>query len=100
MIPHIINQDNLEKTVLSYSENYLIKHPIPEGLNIYDISKALGEEFLKTNQESFILRVSSCYGPNCSLRRTVGRLIFSRFLGYFRMDKQEKRDYIFSSDLS
>lgn len=100
LIPHIISQDNLEKIILPYSENFLIKHPIPKGLNIYDVSKALGEEFLKTNQESFILRVSSCYGPNCSLRRTVGRLIFTRFLGNSRVEKQEKRDYIFNSDLS
>lgn len=45
------------------------------------------------------MRVSSCYGSECSPRRTIGRLIFARLSGTSISEKEETRDYVFAEDL-
>lgn len=99
-IKSILKNKEIETALLRLSSTVLQEYPLPSGVNIYDASKILGELFLKDNRQSIILRVSSCYGPGCSLRRTVGRLILARFLGNTRSEKQETRDYIFCDDLN
>lgn len=99
-IRSILKNNEIETALLRLSNEILQEYPLPDRVNIYDASKILGEFFLKDNQPSIILRVSSCFGPGCSLRRTVGRLTLARFLGNTKFEKQETRDYIFCNDLS
>ncbi len=91
---------DLEGELLAFTKRFLSNHLIPSPVNIYDLSKVLGEEMLKRSNNSIILRVSSCYGPGCSIRRTVGRLIFSRLLGQTITENEEVRDFIYIQDLS
>lgn len=90
--------EDLEEVLLSQCKQFMKKAPIPEESNIYELSKAVGEEFLKTYNKSIILRVSSVYGPGCFARRTIGRLILSRFLGETAVEKEEIRDYVYTQD--
>ena len=96
---HNFDEDeDLEEILLSQCKQFMKKAPIPDGSNIYELSKAVGEEFLKTYNKSIILRVSSVYGPGCFARRTIGRLILSRFLGETAVEKEEIRDYVYTQD--
>ncbi|MGR3174414.1 MAG: NmrA family NAD(P)-binding protein [Candidatus Scalindua sp.] len=91
---------SFEEIALSFTRRFCIKYHMPYDVNIYELSNALGEEFLKQNTRSIILRISSCYGPGCSTRRTVGRLIYSRIIGEKKMEHEEFRDYIFTKDMN
>lgn len=99
-IRSILDNNDIERVLLRLSSVILQEYPLPDRVNIYDASKILGELLLKDNRQSIILRVSSCYGPGCSLRRTIGRLTLARFLGNTRSEKQETRDYVFCDDLN
>lgn len=99
-INNLLEKDQFESTLLAFIRNFLHKNPIPKNVNIYELSKALGEAFLKIEQAHIILRISSCYGPGCSMRRTVGRFIFFRLLGKDIVEKKEIRDYIYINDLN
>lgn len=91
---------DFENDALVFTKKFLSNQSIPSKINIYELSKALGEEMLKRANDSIILRISSCYGPGCSVRRTVGRLIFSRFSGQMATEKEEVRDFIYIQDLN
>ena len=91
---------DFEDDALAFTKNFLSSHPIPSDINIYELSKALGEAMLRRNNNSIILRISSCYCPKCSVRRTVGRLIFSRFSGQGAVEKEEVRDFVYVQDLN
>lgn len=77
---------------------YLDKNPIPENMNIYEISKFLGENL--SGDRVQIFRTSSVYGPLSSTRRTIGRMIFSEIVGQERREREEIRDYIYNTDLN
>lgn len=91
---------DFEAGALAFAKNFLSDYPIPSDVNIYELSKALGEAMLRQSNNSIILRVSSCYGPRCSARRTIGRLIFSRLLGQEAVEKEEIRDFLYIHDLN
>ncbi|MEK7516944.1 MAG: hypothetical protein AAB583_00170 [Patescibacteria group bacterium] len=91
---------NLEDDILAFTKKFLLNHPVPSDTNIYELSKALGEAMLQQSNNSIILSISSCYGPGCSIRRTVGRLIFSRLLGQEATEKEEVRDFLYIEDLN
>ena len=92
-------KDNFHEIALDFTKKLISRNPIPADVNIYDLSKALGEEFLKQTR-AIILRVSSCYGPGCSTRRTIGRLIFSRMLEETKTEDVDIRDYIYIKDIN
>jgi len=95
------DEPGLEKVFLSRVRALLKTYPVPSGKNIYDLSKALGEKLLSLlPSSSLILRISSCYGPNCSQRKTIGRLIVSRFLNISISEKEEIRDYLYIEDMN
>ena len=91
---------NFENDALAFTKKFLLNHPLPSDINIYELSKALGETMLGQSDNSIILRISSYYGPRCSTRRTVGRLIFSRLLGQEAVEKEEVRDFLYVQDLN
>ena len=91
---------NFENDALAFTKKFLLNHPLPSNINIYELSKALGETMLGQSDNSIILRISSCYGPGCSTRKTVGRLIFSRLLGQEAVEKEEVRDFLYVQDLN
>lgn len=90
---------NFEVCSLAFIRKLVSANKTPSGVNIYELSKALGEKATYCNVNSIILRISSCYGPGCSPRRTVGRLIFAKLLGVSISEKEETRDYVFAKDL-
>lgn len=94
------NKDYLESGSLALIKDFISTNGIPLNINIYELSKAIGEKILQRSKNSIILRVSSCYGPGCSPRRTIGRLIFNRLSGSSIIEKDEVRDYIFAEDLN
>lgn len=93
-------ETNFEDAALVFARKFLLNHPIPSNINIYELSKALGETMLRQSNNSIILRISSCYGLGCSTRRTVGRLIFSRLFGQEATEKEEIRDFLYIQDLN
>lgn len=97
-ISELINKENYKYEFLLKKCNiFFHKHKLPQGINIYEATKLLGEKIMNNN--GIILRVSSVYGPHCSNRRTVGRMIFHRIIGQEHNEKEEIRDYIFNKDL-
>lgn len=94
------SEKNFENSSLSLIKNFIYTNGIPLNVNIYELSKALGEKILQRNNNSIILRVSSCYGPGYSPRRTMGRLIFSRLSGALITEQEEIRDYIYVDDIN
>ncbi|MCX6706348.1 MAG: hypothetical protein NTV24_04605, partial [Candidatus Woesebacteria bacterium] len=89
-----------EKEALKFIDEYLIKNPIPAGFNIYELSKLVGEKILSKDINSIVLRISSCYGPGYSTRRTIGRLTLARLMGQKIIERDEVRDYIYTDDLN
>lgn len=98
---YIDNTDSVSETEsLKFIISVLKLNPIPKGFNIYELSKYIGEKLLTGNKNIFILRISGCYGPGCSMRRTIGRLLLARIIGQKIIEKEETRDYIFINDLN
>lgn len=93
-----INENHAENIILEFLSQYLNKNVIPPSVNIYELSKAVGEHFLLNCDNTTILRISSCYGPGCFARRTVGRLILTRLLGGTIFEKEELRDFVYIED--
>lgn len=91
---------DFENTSYLFIKRFIKSNPVPDGINIYDLSKEVAEKLMSQDNHSVILRVSSCYGPGCSARRTIGRLIFSRIAGLAQNEMEEIRDYVFIEDMA
>lgn len=89
-----------ESEALFFLSGLLKKNPVPFGFNIYELSKYVGERMLMYDKTSVILRVSGCYGPGCSTRRTIGRLVLAKITGQKIKERDEIRDYIYIDDLN
>jgi nucleoside-diphosphate-sugar epimerase len=98
--PIFLQDDNFESTIIDKLSQFLVENPIPRSVNVYELSKALGENLVSRYKNTIILRISSCYGPGCSLRRSVGRMIYSALNNESSAERQEIRDYMYIDDFT
>ncbi|MCM8780818.1 MAG: UTP--glucose-1-phosphate uridylyltransferase, partial [Candidatus Omnitrophica bacterium] len=92
------SNDKCRSQILKISQELLPK--LPQGVNIYDISKLLGEKFARDLLNTTIARISNAYGPEYVGNRLIRRIITSRMSGIDIEVANETRDYIYSSDLN
>ncbi len=95
---NLLEENFFENKALQIIQKFLKKNPLPLKSNVYELSKAVGETLVARHPSTKILRISSCYGPTCSTRRTIGRLALSAFLHQSRSESAETRDYLYIDD--
>lgn len=96
----IISCDYTKTAVIEFCNKMLRKYPLPPGINIYELSKLVGERFVKRLTNYTILRISSVYGPGCWPRGKIQRVIYSLLHGSTIFEADDYRDYIFIDDLN
>ncbi len=73
---------------------------IPQDVNIYDVTKLLGEMFVADLPNHVIARVSNAYGPDYQNPRLINRLINAIVDGRSVTEANETRDFIYQDDLN
>jgi 3-dehydroquinate synthetase/nucleoside-diphosphate-sugar epimerase/predicted NBD/HSP70 family sugar kinase/MoaA/NifB/PqqE/SkfB family radical SAM enzyme/adenine/guanine phosphoribosyltransferase-like PRPP-binding protein len=96
----LLTDEEIKEALISFSASMLEQYPLPKGVNIYDISKLLGEKFLESLPNVVCVRISNVYGPGCHSGRIMQRIIEGRFTGRQIIEEQEERDYIYIHDLT
>ncbi|KAF3911017.1 hypothetical protein AA313_de0202557 [Arthrobotrys entomopaga] len=77
----------------------LDSHPLPASVNVYEMSKLLGEFFVSQLPRYSLMRISSAYGPAYT-RGFVSRAIYPNKTGAGNVQTAEKRDFIYADDLN
>ncbi|KAK3987635.1 hypothetical protein QBC44DRAFT_294886 [Cladorrhinum sp. PSN332] len=78
---------------------FLSSHPPPDGVNIYELSKLLGEYFVSQLPRYSLVRISSVYGPGFT-RGFISRAIGFRKANGKNVETAGKRYFIYNGDLN
>ena len=71
-----------------------------DGINVYALTKYLGEAIVQTLPNAVILRVTSAYGPDYNNARLIPRLMVARLSGRGMAYAEETRDFVYSADIN
>ena len=100
---YFARQDELEAehdislALEQFAAHFIASHPLPAGVNVYDVSKRLGEYFVSFLPRHLSVRISGAYGP--SFRRGfVYRAVNPSREG--NIEVAETRDFIYIDDLN
>lgn len=99
-IDDIISSESINAAMHNFVSRLVKINEIPSNVNIYELSKLLGEQFINKMSRYSNVRISSVYGWGCWPRGKIQRIIYSLQNKLLIEEKHDKRDYIYSTDLS
>ena len=95
---HGLGQSKFYEEGRSICESILVD--LPADVNVYDVSKLLGELFIRDLENFKIVRISNAYGPDYHNPRLINRLVKARLQNIEISEVNEVRDFIYSEDLN
>lgn len=99
-LQQLLQADDVGATLVAFAQKFIEVYPLSCDLNVYEISKRLGELFISRLKRYSIVRISSVYGPGCWPRGFLHRAIYTRIKGEKREESREQRDFIYVQDLN
>ena len=93
----LIAEQDVYTALEQFTEHLIASHPLPAGVNVYDVSKQLGEHFVSLLPRQLSVRISGVYGPSFT-RGFIHRAVNPKLEG--NIEASEIRDFIYIDDLT
>ena len=93
----LVGEQDISTALEQFAEQFIASRPLPAGLNVYDISKRLGEHFVSLLPRHLSVRISGVYGPSFT-RGFIHRAVNPKPEG--NIEASEIRDFIYIDDLN
>lgn len=92
----ITKRRDITRALHTFAADFVSSHPIPANVNVYELSKLLGERMVSTLPYHAVLRISGVYGPGFT-RGFIQRAINPKSTENF--EAAEIRDFIYVDDV-
>lgn len=93
-----LSTGKIQEEALALSKELISQ--IPQDMNIYDVTKLLGEMFIADLPNHVIARISNAYGPDYRNPRLINRLVSAIADNRSINEVNETRDFIYQDDLN
>lgn len=93
----LLAEQNIIEAMERFSEQFIAIHPLPNGSNVCDISKRLGEHFVTRLKRHSVTTISRVYGPSCAVG-LICRTANAKLEG--NVEPTEKRHFNYIDDVN
>ncbi|CAF9914792.1 MAG: hypothetical protein GOMPHAMPRED_008274 [Gomphillus americanus] len=94
---HLLQSSDVQQALEQFTNDFLINRPLPQGHNVYEASKRLGEHFVALLPRHCLMRISSVYGSGYT-RGMVYRACNPKSTS-MNVEECEIRDFVYNDDL-